>query len=351
MGKLTEAKVRTTKAADKDRWLNDGAGLYLRVHKGGSKVWIIRRKRHGKTQIITLDPYPTMSLKSARLKAAEYQLKKDISNATVGELSNKYMDEIVRVEFKRPHHAEGYFLQTIIPRLGNRKVRDLSRADLVELVQDYTKRGNRAADALRSQLKKMLAYGVELGYLESNPMNDVSRRVAGYRPVPRDRVLSDPEIKALWTESSDNARLCRFLLLTALRIGEAQKGYQDGNRWIVPAEYSKNGRAHWVHLTETAKAQLPLPDCTPTNIQAWLRRWCDKHNISPRFTPHDLRRTASTRLNDNGIAPFIVERVLNHTLEGVMAVYNRAEYERERIEAAEKLERTLLEVIKNGQTS
>jgi integrase len=346
MGKLTEAKVRTIKATDKDQWLNDGAGLYLRIHKGGSKVWIIRRKRFGKTQIITLDPYPTMKLREARLKAAEYQLKKDVSNTSVEALANKYLDEVVRKDFKRPHFAEGYFNKTIIPSVGHRKVRDISRGELVALIQDYSKRGPRTADALRSHLKKLFGYGVELGYIDTNPMNDVSRRVAGYKPVARDRVLSDDEIKLLWSEPKDNARVCRFLLLTSLRISEAQKGHQEGDRWIVPAELSKNGKPHWVHLTPSAKAQLPLPACTPTNIQAWLRRWCDNHKIAPRFTPHDCRRTASTRMNDNGVQPFIAERVLNHTMEGVMAVYNRAEYEQERIEAAYILERVLLKIVK-----
>jgi len=348
MGKLTEAKVRTAKAADKDQWLNDGDGLYLRVHKGGSKVWIIRRKRYGKTQIITLDPYPTMQLKQARLKAAEYQLKKDVSNVSVDYLAHKYLDEVVRKDFKRPHFAEGYFNQTIIPNLGSMKVRDVTRADLVTLVQQYSKRGARTADALRSHLKKLFGYAVELGYIEYNPMAEVTRRVAGYKPVARERVLSDDEIRLMWNEPKDNARLCRFLLLTGLRISEAQKGHQDGDRWVVPADLSKNGRSHWVHLTDAAKAQLPLPSCTPTNVQAWLRRWCDKHGIDPRFTPHDCRRTASTRMNGNGVQPFIVERVLNHTMEGVMAGYTRAEYEQERIEAAETLERVLLEVA-SGQ--
>ena len=344
MGKLTEARVRTIKATDKDQWLNDGDGLYLRIHKGGSKVWIIRRKQFGKTQIITLDRYPTMKLKQARLKAAEYQLKKDVSNTSVETLANKYLDEVVRKDFKRPHYAEGYFNKTIIPKLGNKKVRDVSRANLVTLIQQYSKRGARTADALRSHLKKMFGYAVELGYIDTNPMNDVTRRVAGYKPVARDRVLSDDEIKLLWAEPKANAKTLRFLLLTGLRISEAQQGLQDGDRWIVPAELSKNGRAHWVHLTEAAKAQLPLPACTPTNVQAWVRRWCDNHKIDPRFTPHDCRRTASTRMNDNGVTPFVAERVLNHTLEGVMAVYNRAEYEQDRIEAAKTLERVMLEV-------
>lgn len=50
---------------------------------------------------------------------------------------------------------------------------------------------------------------------------------------------------------------------------------------------------------------------------------------------------------DNNIEPFTVERVLNHTLEGVMAVYNRAEYEKERVVAAKTLERVMLGIIEN----
>ena len=49
MGKLTEAKVRTAKPEDRNRFLNDGDGLYLRVRKSGTRTFIIRRKRSGKT--------------------------------------------------------------------------------------------------------------------------------------------------------------------------------------------------------------------------------------------------------------------------------------------------------------
>jgi integrase len=218
----------------------------------------------------------------------------------------------------------------------------------VRLIQSYAKRGARTADSLRSNLRKIFAYGVELGYIDINPMNDVSRRVAGYTPAPRDRVLSDDEIRLVWDETHPSASLLRFLLLTGLRIGEAQQGHRDGDRWIVSADISKNGRAHWVYLTQTALEQFPLPSLTPTGVQAWLRRWCDRNKIIPRFVPHDCRRTAATRMAGNSVAPFIVERLLNHTLEGVMQVYNRAEYEQERIEAAKVLERILLEIAGNG---
>ena len=136
-----------------------------------------------------------------------------------------------------------------------------------------------------------------------------------------------------------------FAYNPCLRIAEARKGCREGDRWIVATEISKNAKAHWVHLSPEAIQQLPLPSCTATNIQAWLRRLLIKLGIEPRFIPHDLRRTAATRMADIGIEPFVIERVLNHKLEGVMQVYNRAEYADERTKASIELERYIKDVI------
>jgi integrase len=46
----------------------------------------------------------------------------------------------------------------------------------------------------------------------------------------------------------------------------------------------------------------------------------------PAFTIHDLRRTASTLLHEQGWSSDVVEKALNHTIGGVRGVYNRAEY-------------------------
>jgi len=345
MGKLTDLKVRNLKPLDKDKAYCDGQGLYIRVRKSGSKKWIIRRKQAGKTIITTIGEYPGISLKEARYKAAEFKLKKSVNTVTVGMLVEKYMKEVIEKEHRRPELTDGYMRRAVLPTIGNRRVQDLERSDLVTLVQQYSKRGARTADQLRSNIKKLFAYAVELGIIDSNPMNDVSRRVAGYIPVARSRVLNDDEIKLIWSLDKQNARVLRFLLLTGLRISEAQKGFKEGDRWIVEAYISKNEQPHWVYLTDSALEQLPLPKCSATNIQAWLRRLLDNHGVSPRFTPHDLRRTAATRMADNGVQPFIVERVLNHKLEGVMSVYNHAEYADERINAAISLEKHILQII------
>lgn len=51
------------------------------------------------------------------------------------------------------------------------------------------------------------------------------------------------------------------------------------------------------------------------------------------FTPHDLRRTTATMLSELGVDPIVVEKILNHELMGVMAVYNRHQYMDKRKEA------------------
>jgi integrase len=81
---------------------------------------------------------------------------------------------------------------------------------------------------------------------------------------------------------------------------------------------------------------------TATGVQSWLKRWCEREGIHPTFTPHDLRRTAATRMNSIGVAPHVVEKILNHSVQGLMATYNRADYAKERMDAQEKWARSLV---------
>ena len=45
----------------------------------------------------------------------------------------------------------------------------------------------------------------------------------------------------------------------------------------------------------------------------------------PAFTIHDLRRTASTLLHEQGWPSDVVEKALNHTIDGAHGVHNRVE--------------------------
>jgi integrase len=262
---------------------------------------------------------------------------------TVAEAVDDYR-RIVTDNYKSGYQSEVY-LRHLVALHGHRRIATLSRAELVSITKQYAKeRGSRSADRYLSQLRGVFNLAVEQGLIDTSPLLGVSSRITGYKPKPRSRTLTPDEINELWIWGHPNAALLRFLLLTGLRISEAQKGHREDDRWIVPAHYSKNGKAHWVYLTEGAKAQLHTPfEVSPTAVQAWVRR---KLPGSDKWTPHDLRRTAATLMNDNGVQPFIVERVLGHTLTGLMAVYNHAEYTDERIEAAAILERSIHGMVK-----
>jgi integrase len=56
------------------------------------------------------------------------------------------------------------------------------------------------------------------------------------------------------------------------------------------------------------------------------------------FTLHDLRRSAASGMASIGIAPHVIDKILNHStgkISGIAAVYNRFEYLPERKAALE----------------
>lgn len=345
----------------KDQRIGLGNGLYLNIRKS-SKTYIFRKRIKGNASITTLGKHPALSLKEARSQAQNLAEAEDINSVTVSELKEKYWTLIIEPTSKVPNQVIGY-LNNIEKEFGRIKVRDIKKSKLVSYIEYYSKeRGGRSADRMRSYLKQLFSYAVELGWIESSPMAEVTKRITGYTPIDRTRTLTNDEIKMLWKwknnkqgwqKTEDNARVIKFLLLTGLRISEAQSGYIDGNFFRVDDTKGKHSkttkRPHWVYLTDTAKKLLPLPSCTATNIQAWLKRklinegYTDKDS---RFTPHDARRTFVTLANAAGVLPHVVEKCVNHKLEGMMAVCNQAEYKDERITCCKTIEKVILEVLK-----
>lgn len=338
---MTETEIKSLQAKPADYMVGCGAGLWLRVRTSGRKTFIIRRKQGGRTKIITLGEWPTLSLREATRKTATTATPAD---ATMADLVEGYRKAVI-AGHRRPKQFDAYE-RRILAAIGRRRVSEVTTQALAGLVAD-AKDTPRAADTLRAHLKAMFALAMEMGWRPDNPAVVIGARVTGYKYDPRTRILTHDEIRQLWTWQGRNAALLRFLLLTGLRISEGQTGRLDGDFWRLDS--TKNGKPHWVFLTDTAKAQLATPfDMSPTATQAWVRR---KQELrADAWTPHDLRRTFATLAMDAGVQPHVIEKCLNHAMEGMLRVYAHAELADERIEAAKIVERVVLEIVNSPTT-
>jgi integrase len=340
---LTDTRLRTLKPKGRAECLvADSNGLYIRVRKtqdNFSRTWQFRRKDGGALTITALGAYPDVSIKEARLKAAELATKRRTYSPTVEEVAEQWLKERVDHTHRKADQVRGYVDRAIIPELGSWRVRDVEPSDIARVIRSYRDRvgklarartgGRPAARALLAVFKGLFAYAVANGWLGYSPAAQLTAAVAGPPPVARERVLSEDEIRFVMTTTIAAGPLLRFLLLTGLRLGEAYNGHRESQYWVVPPEFSKNGREHRVWLSDLARAQLEAHPWTARReaVQAWLTDHADG------WTAHDLRRTFSTRNNDMGVAPYVVEKMLNHSFDGTMAVYNRAAYEAERRQA------------------
>ncbi len=146
-----------------------------------------------------------------------------------------------------------------------------------------------------------------------------------------------------------SAASLHLILLTMVRKSElllARWEHVDleAAEWHIPVENSKTGKPHIVFLSHQAVelfkelqilaggSKLVMPGRSSLTKPFAHNAINDALKVAlqgqpiPAFTVHDLRRTASTLLHENGWASDVVEKALNHTIGGVRGVYNRAEY-------------------------
>src|SRR5262245_60808746 len=142
---LTDTRLRSLKPekGKTDCLVADGNGLYIRVRasRGAfTRTWQFRRKEKGRPSITTLGTYPGLSIKEARLKAAEMATKRTQQSPTVEEAAEQWMAERVHHTHRKADQVGGYVDRAIIPNLGNMRVRDVEPADIALVVRTYRDR-------------------------------------------------------------------------------------------------------------------------------------------------------------------------------------------------------------------
>lgn len=345
---LTETQIRRMPSPAKETLIGDSRNLYLRCYPSGRRTWLFRTRVGGGWRTRNLGEWPTVTLAAARQKASTLAGKDLPENTTFGDLLDEWFQRQIEPRYRVTKNIEVY-VNKGKAWLGHVPLAQLTAARMVGVLVEYADASPVAANRCLSSWKLALTYATERGYLERNPLAVTTTRAIGGQEKPRERVLTDDEIRTLWKDKHAHTPLLRFLLLTGLRIAEGQGAmaeHIDGDRLHIPE--NKSNRPHWVSLTPLARKQFagagsrgPLfGERGATAVQARLKR------AGVGWTPHDLRRTFATRLAGLGVAPHVVEKMLNHTLGGVLATYNRYDYAAEREQASTLWAKELARITK-----
>ena len=359
-------------------------GLALRVSDRG-KVWTFNftSPRDGKRARLTLGTYPATSLAGARGLALEARGHVETSidprdafaaqegvAMTVTGLINSYLAKHARPSLRTAAAIERRLYKNVVPIIGGMKLVDLHRRDASRVVDPVIARG-RMVEASRvfEDLRAVLRWSVARGDLDNNPMEGMSKPSAS---APRERVLNDDEIRALWNglpkalaRTKQCQRIIRLCLITGQRVGEVAGMRRDeldlgARTWALGGARTKNGHAHLVPLSNLAmsvihealadagESQFVFPCGEGPLAPAAVARTIGRaHETSearplgrfgvPNWTAHDLRRTALTKMAELGVAPIVLGHVANHrttTKAGVtLSIYVHHSYEREKREA------------------
>jgi integrase len=346
---LTETSIRKLKDPAKEKLIGDERGLYLRCYPSGRRSWLYRSRKGGSWKTRNLGEWPGVSLAEARNKSAALSKTVLPESVTFGDLLDEWFQRRIEPRYKVTKNIEVYVTKGKA-EAGSTPLSQLTTKRLTDILVEYADAAPVAANRCLSNWKLALRYAVERGYIERSPLENSTSAVAGGDEKTRDRVLTDDEIRALWNDPHDHAPLLKFLLLTGLRISEAQSATHaniNGDALHIPE--NKSSRPHWVYLPTLARALTGDHDGylfaqrSNTAVQSRLKR----HGMG--WTPHDLRRTFATRLAGLGVATHVIEKCLNHSLGGVLAIYNRHAYEAERQEAAIRWADEVLRIVEAKQ--
>ncbi|MGO9057266.1 MAG: tyrosine-type recombinase/integrase [Candidatus Binataceae bacterium] len=371
-----------------DFWDTKITGFALRTAgQYATKTWFVRYRCNGSRRRYVLGTYPEMDLFTARRKAqqvlgevaagndpaighAAFKAEKDFE-----ELSKLYIENYAKVN-KRPRSVaedQKMLKADLVPVLGQYKLSAIRRRDVIALLDVIVARGAKVhANRVKALISHMFTFAVDRELIEVNPCYRLKQ--PGGKETSRERVLSEGEIRRLWTALDSDfeplkvSAAFKLGLLTAQRMGEIigmawNELDLDGGWWEIPSHRTKNHRIHRVPLVAGAVELLrelqksarsdgyvfpsPMFGQPVRTVQRWTERVRTRADLI-NFTYHDLRRTSSTMMHAIGVDPMVVERILNHVQRGVAGVYNRYSYGAEKRAALVRLERKL-EAIVTGQ--
>jgi integrase len=411
---LTDKSLRALKPAPAGKrvtvWDALMPGLAVRVTDKGKRSFYAVKRRAGWVQPTwaLLGAYPVTTLAEARAKAREVlgALAAGDDPATLAAAKREAQAEAERrrrestfravaEEFIRRHvvglraarMTEGIVRRELIPAWGERPIAEISRRDVIKLVEAILDRGGEkpapgtrrkaggpyAARHALAVARKLFNWAAGRDLLAVSPCDRIKAAELHGAPEARDRVLSDHEIREVWKAAEATpypyGALVKLLMLTGQRRDEIA-----GAKWseidlsagllTIGAGRMKAKTGHIVPLTPAAIEILKALPRFATGDYVFSGQTGDKPfsgfskakkrldeeiakasgAVAP-YSLHDLRRTVRTRLAELGVTPFVGELVIGHTQKGVHAVYDLHRYDAEKRAALEQWEAKLLAIL------
>jgi integrase len=371
LNKLTQKHIDNARPATKPFNLADGGGLVLQVQPSGGLWWRLRYRFAGKQMMLSLGTYPDTSLKMARdkrddarrLLAAEPPIdpsivrKAERQAATSPETLKAIATEFLEMQTAGAAATTLRRLELhVFPYLGKKPIARITAAELLAVLRRVEHKGaHDTAHRIRSACSRIWRYAVGSGRAEQ----DIAAALAGQlAPVNAKNfaTITEPKrigelLRAIDGYSGLHS-VCAALKLAPLvfvRPGELRAATWDEfdleeAEWRIPAHRTKLRAEHVVPLADQAVAILddlfPLTGsesgyvfpsvrsrsaCMSDNsLNAALRRM---GYSKEQMTAHGFRSMASTRLNELGFPPDVIEKQLAHAERNkVRAAYNHASY-------------------------
>jgi integrase len=375
---LTVTAIRNAKPADKVQRLFDGRGLYLEITPSGARYWRLKYRHAGKEKRLALGVYPVVSLADARKlrdaarkglsegrdpsaerKAGKARAVLSAATTFEGVARDWLASQQRKLTAATYAKAERTLEANVFPWIGARPMTEIDAPELLAVLKRIEARGaNETAHRVKARVGQVFRYAIAHGTATRDPSADLRGALAPV--VSRSHAaITDPAmvgelLRALDSYAGQLATRCalRVAPLLFVRPGELRHAEWaefdlDAAEWRIPAHKMKMREAHVVPLPTQAMAILrelqPLTGrgrylfpglrtigepMSENTVNAALRRLgYDKDTM----TGHGFRAMASTRLNEFGWAPDVIERQLAHAERNkVRAAYNRAQYMGER---------------------
>jgi len=390
---LSDTGIRKTRPTDKPQKLTDGAGLYLLLNPNGSRWWRLDYRFGGKRKTLSMGTYPDTGLADARAKRDEArgllaagidpgEHRKATKIAGADRAANSFAvvaEEWLAKQKMAPAtlaKARWTLDDLVFPWIGDRPIAEIDPPEMLRLLRRIEDRGaHETAHRTKQRCGQVFRYAIATHRATRDPTADLRGALtpakATHRPAVTDPAKVGELLRAIEGYTGGLVVRCALQLapLVFVRPGELRQAEWseidlDGALWRIPASKMKMREEHVVPLSSQAvnvlKELLPLTGAgryvfpgersrqrpmSDGTVNAALRRLgFDKDTM----TGHGFRAMASTRLNEMGWAPDIIERQLAHAERNkVRAAYNRAQYldERRRLMQAWA---DYLEILKRG---